>query len=108
MFKYFDAAPKSKGQGLLEYAVLVVLIAGVGWALVGAFTGKVNTLYNGISFSSPGGGGGGGGSGPGPGGGYFTLPTTDQGGSHIHCCNGTTDAPRYEWSNSHNHYELRD
>jgi Flp pilus assembly pilin Flp len=58
MLTYFKAylaskgiSVSEKGQGLIEYAILVILIALIAWAAVGGFTNKLNTLYNSVKIS---------------------------------------------------------
>jgi hypothetical protein len=42
---------KGKGQGLVEYAILIILIAAVAYVVVAGLTGKITSLYGGISLA---------------------------------------------------------
>ena len=44
-------APKEKGQGLVEYAIIIALIAIVVIAVVGTLGKKVNTTFKSIGNS---------------------------------------------------------
>jgi Flp pilus assembly pilin Flp len=41
-----------KGQGLVEYAILLILIAAVAFVAANALSGKINVLYTGITFKT--------------------------------------------------------
>lgn len=46
-------APKEKGQGLVEYAIILALIAIVVIAIMTVLGNKVNNTFNSISQSLP-------------------------------------------------------
>ncbi len=46
-------APVEEGQGLVEYAIIIMLIAIVVIALVAIFGAQLNTLYSQITSSIP-------------------------------------------------------
>ena len=46
--------PSEKGQGLVEYAIILALIAIVVVAVVGLLGKKVNNTFNSITTSMPG------------------------------------------------------
>jgi pilus assembly protein Flp/PilA len=58
-----------RGQGVIEYAVLLALILLVAIVMIKAVGPKVNNTFNKINANLSGGGGGGGGGGEGGGGG---------------------------------------
>ena len=43
-------APEAKGQGLVEYAILIVLVAAIAWGVATTLGGKVNGLFEGINL----------------------------------------------------------
>jgi Flp pilus assembly pilin Flp len=46
-------ASQEKGQGLVEYAILIILIAGIAVLVVPGLVTKIQTLFNSIQFTVP-------------------------------------------------------